>query len=328
MTNTEKIVVTGAAGQLGTEIVSELRNRYGTDAVIATDIRSDIPEALQDGPYSALDASDAKAMSAFFLKEKPSQIYHLAALLSARAEELPNVAWAVNVDGYKAVLDFAKEQSFINKIYFPSSIAVFGPNTPKRDTPQHTIADPTTLYGISKLLGEQLSQYYFAKHKVDVRSLRYPGIISYKTLPGGGTTDYAIDIFHHAVQGKKYNCFLKSDTALPMMYISDALKATFDLMEAPASQVQYRGGYNIHGITFTPQELADAIKQEVENFEIEYNPDFRQGIADSWPASINDTLAKEHWGWKPEVDLPTMTHEMITHVASLYNQSKKPVTCG
>jgi len=314
----ETILVAGALGQLGTEITQELRKLLGKDRVIAADLAVTSTELLDQGPYETLDITNGTRYAEVINKYKVSQVYHLAALLSASGEQKPNLAWDVNLNGFRNLLELAKENTSIAKIYFPSSIAVFGLNTPRINTPQDTPVNPNTMYGITKYTGELLCQYYWEKYQVDVRSLRYPGIISYKTPPGGGTTDYAVDIYHHAVQGKPYNCFLKADTALPMMYMPDALKATFQLMDAPVESIKQRMGYNLSAMSFTPEIQAEAIKAIIPNFSIQYEPDFRQKIADSWPASIDDSVATEHWNWKPEFNLADMSMDMIKNLRTQY----------
>jgi nucleoside-diphosphate-sugar epimerase len=311
----QKVLVIGAGGQLGAELTQGLRNLHGKDNVIATDIKHN-PGALGDGRFEVLDVLNLKALFEFVQKNEVTQIYHLAAILSATGEKNPKFAWHLNMDGLIHVLDAAVEFK-IEKVYWPSSIAVFGPTTPKVKTPQNTIMDPATIYGISKLAGERWCEWYHQKHGVDVRSLRYPGLIGYKTKPGGGTTDYAVDIYFKALTEKKFECFLKPDTYLPMMYMDDAVKATIDLMEASPEKVRIRSSYNISGMSFCPSEVAAAIKKRIPEFEITYNPDFRQGIADSWPKSINDSDARIDWGWNPNYDLEKMTDDILTKLPLL-----------
>ncbi|MEZ4938895.1 MAG: NAD-dependent epimerase/dehydratase family protein [Crocinitomicaceae bacterium] len=308
-----KILIVGASGQIGTELVLELRNRFGAENVIASDVKEEPAELLKGGIYEQLDILNNADYLALLDKHKVTEVYLLAALLSATAEKNPEFAWRLNMEGLFNVLNSAKEGK-IQKIFWPSSIAVFGPNTPRENTPQYCVMDPSTVYGLSKLAGERWCEYYFKKHGVDVRSIRYPGLISYGSLPGGGTTDYAVDIFYHAKAGKKYNCFLKKDTELPMMYMDDAIKATIDLMEVPSELVKIRSSYNIAGMSFTPEKIYAEIRKTVPNFQIEYIPDFRQEIADSWPKSINDNEARSHWGWAPEYDLSALTTTMLKHV--------------
>lgn len=314
----DTILVTGACGQLGTEIVTELRHQLGTDRVIASDVVRPTHEALLDGPFELLDTTNQSAIMALLQKYQITQIYHLAAILSARGENEPNLAWNVNINGYMAVLDAARAYGKIAKLYFPSSIAVFGPNTPKDNTPQHTVTDANTVYGISKFVGERLCEYYHAHYGLDIRSLRYPGIISYKTLPGGGTTDYAVHIYHEAVNNGTYTSFLSADTYLPMIYMPDALRATFELMEAPASSIKQRGSYNLGAMSFCPEDVAKSIQKHMPEFTIGYAPDSRQAIADSWPKSIDYSAATADWGWKPEYDLDAMTTDMLKHVRERY----------
>ncbi len=316
----EKILVLGSSGQIGTELVEELRNIYGTDGVVASDIK--VTEQAKDGPFEVLDVLDGKGIHEVVKKHKITQVYLLAALLSATAEKNPMFGWKLNMEGLFNVLDLAKER-IINKVYWPSSIAVFGPTTPRENTPQYTVMEPSTVYGISKQAGERWCEYYFKKYNVDVRSIRYPGLIGWKSAPGGGTTDYAVHIFHEAIKSGKYTCFLSENTTLPMMYMPDAIKATLDLMNADASKVKIRSSYNISGMSFSPAQIAVEIKKRIPNFEISYSPDFRQAIADSWPKSIDDSCASGDWGWKPNYDLTKMTAEMLV---SLENLLKKQVS--
>lgn len=309
----KKILIIGACGQIGTELVVELRKRFGTNAVVASDIRELEGNIFFDGPYQRLDILDREAVRNYIIDEKFTDVYLLAALLSATAEKNPDFAWRLNMEGLFTILDLAKE-GHIQKVYWPSSIAVFGPTTPKDMTPQYTVMEPSTIYGISKLAGERWCEYYFNKHGVDVRSIRYPGLISHTSLPGGGTTDYAVDIFYHAKKTGTYTSFLSEDTALPMMFMEDAIRATIELMEAPKEQVKIRSSYNLGGISFTPASLAAAIKKHMPDFEITYAPDFRQQIADSWPNSIDDSRAKSDWGWKERFGLGEMVSEMLQHV--------------
>jgi nucleoside-diphosphate-sugar epimerase len=316
---TQKVLIIGAGGQLGSELTQALRRVYGVENVIASDIKH-AQGALQDGRFEILDVLNQKTLFEFIQKNGITQIYLLAAILSATGEKNPKFAWHLNMDGLIHVLDAAVEFK-LDKVYWPSSIAAFGPTTPKNQTPQHTIMDPTTIYGISKLAGERWCEWYFHKYGVDVRSLRYPGLIGYKTKPGGGTTDYAVDIYFKALSDKKYECFLKPDTYLPMMYMDDAVKATLDLMEAPAEKIKVRSSYNISAMSFSPQEIASAIKKHIPEFSITYNPDFRQEIADSWPKSINDECAKNDWDWKPGFDLKKMTSEILNKLPFLLETS-------
>lgn len=309
----KKVLVIGAGGQIGTELVLLLEKKFGKDAVVASDIKEEAPSALKNSKYLALNVLDNDKLSLIVKEEGITDIYLLAALLSATAEKDPKFAWKLNMDGLFNVLELAKN-GHIKKVFWPSSIAVFGPTTPKRDTPQHTIMEPSTVYGISKQAGEQWCAYYHNKYGVDVRSIRYPGLISYTTLPGGGTTDYAVDIFYHAKQNGEYTSFLNENTALPMMYMDDAVRATVELMEAPAEKVKIRNSYNLGGISFTPEELATEIRKHIPSFVLNYEPDFRQDIADSWPQSINDDSAHKDWGWKHEYDLKKLVALMLDKV--------------
>ena len=308
-----RILIIGACGQIGTELTLKLREIHGDDQVIASDIREGAEELMQSGPFEILNATDESHIKEIVQKYEVKQVYLMAAMLSATAEKAPMKAWDLNMDSLFHVLNLAKEGT-INKIFWPSSIAVFGPTTPKDETPQTTVMEPTTVYGISKQTGERWCEYYFNKFGVDVRSIRYPGIISYKTLPGGGTTDYAIEIFHEAIKNSEYTSFLAEDAALPMMYMDDAIKATVDIMEAPADKVKVRSSYNLSAISFTPEVLANEIKKHIKDFEIKYEPDFRQKIAESWPSSIDDNAAREDWGWEHDFDLERMTTTMLEGV--------------
>lgn len=310
---TNNILVIGAAGQIGTELVLALRNAYGSDKIIATDLKEKPKEELSDGPYEQLDVLDKKALFDIVKKYDVSEIYLLAALLSATAEKNPALGWELNMNGLSNVLDLSKE-GLIKRIFWPSSIAVFGPHTPKIMTPQRTIMEPTTVYGITKVAGESWCEYYANKYKVDVRGIRYPGIIGYKSTPGGGTTDYAVHIFHEAIKSGHYSCFLSEEAELPMMYMPDAVKATLELMEAPEKNIKLRTSYNISGFSFTPDVLADAIRKHIPEFKISYDPDYRDGIAKSWPSSIDDSMAREHWGWKPDFTIDSMVEDMLVHL--------------
>lgn len=308
----ERILVIGAGGQLGSELIQGLWKFYGKENVIATDIKE--PQGiLREGKFEILDVLKPKKLSALLRKNNFTQIYHLAAVLSASGEKNPKIAWRLNMESLIHVLDAAVSRK-IEKVYWPSSIAVFGPTTPKTDTPQDTIMDPITVYGISKQAGERWCEWYHRNHGLDVRSLRYPGLIGYKSKPGGGTTDYAVEIFLKALKEKKYESFLRADTYLPMMYMDDAVKATIDLMEAASEKIKVRSAYNISGMSFCPAEIADAIRKHIPEFEITYRPDFRQGIADSWPNSIDDSRARNEWGWKPEFDLEKMTKDILKNL--------------
>lgn len=306
----ERIVVTGASGQLGTELVLKLREKFGIENVLATDIKQ--PEGSLEGPFEHLDVLNAQSMLATIEKFKATQIYHLAAVLSAKAESIPLKSWDLNMESLLNVLEIAREKNL--KVYWPSSIAVFGPNTPRKDTHQYTVMDPNTVYGISKLAGERWCEYYFNKYNVDVRSLRYPGLISYKTLPGGGTTDYAVDIYYHAVQGKNYECFLQSNSFLPMMYIDDAVRATIQLMETNPNRISVRSSYNVGAFSVSPSEIERSIQKYYPDFDVTYKPDFRQKIADSWPDSIDDRYARNQWNWNHQFGLDAMSKVMITNL--------------
>jgi nucleoside-diphosphate-sugar epimerase len=305
---TPKILIIGANGQIGFELAEALALRHGRDAVVTSDIapQGRLPELT----YEMFDVTDADALQRLIDHYKITQIYHLAAALSARAEQNPTWAWHLNMTGLFNVLEAARLQK-LERIFWPSSIAVFGATTPQHMAPQKTVTEPSTIYGISKLAGEGWCDWYHKVHGVDIRSLRYPGLISYKSSPGGGTTDYAVDIFHHAVQGRPYTCFLKKDTALPLMYMPDAVRATIELMEAPASAIRERRAYNLAGMSITPAVLAEEIARHVPGFKISYAPDFRQRIAQTWPASIDDGCAQHDWGWKLEFDLPALVEEML-----------------
>src|SRR5215208_6448644 len=298
----EKILVIGASGQIGVELTMALRKIYGNSNVIASDLREENELLKGTGPYVSLDVMNKEMLHVQVIRQNFTQIYLLAAMLSATGEKNPNLAWHLNMQGLLNVLDIAKEEK-LSKIYWPSSIAVFGPTSPKINCPQQTIIEPTTVYGISKYAGEFWCNYYFYKFGIDVRSLRYPGLISYKSAPGGGTTDYAVEIFHEALEEKHYDCFLEKDTYLPMMYMPDAIRATIELMEAPKDKISIRTSYNIAGMSFSPAEIAQEIKKQIPDFEIKYAPDYRQTIAESWPQSIDDAAARKDWGWKQEYAL-------------------------
>lgn len=309
---TETILITGANGQIGTVLGQALRERFGTANVLATDIRA--PEAY-NYPFETLDVLDRNAMFELVKSRGVTQIYHLAAILSAKGELNPQWAWEVNMSGLFNVLEAAKQ--FGCKVFNPSSIAVYGGETPKVDTPQHAVLQPQTVYGISKVAGEHWSNYFHKKFGVDVRSVRYPGIVGYQSMPGGGTTDYAVDIFHHAVRGERYTCFLSDHARLPMMYMDDAVRATVEIMNASAEKLSIRTSYNISGMNFTPAEITAAIQAEVPGFEVGYEPDFRQQIAESWPENIDDSEARADWGWKPAYDLPGMTRDMLANLREM-----------
>ena len=309
----EKILVIGAAGQLGSELTKSLSDIYGGDRVIATDLNESARSKFDYCQFEVLDIMDQAKAKELIQKENVKQVYHLAAVLSATGEQKPLFAWNLNMDSLLFVLEMAREFK-MEKVYWPSSIAVFGPNTPKINTPQYCVKEPNTVYGISKQAGERWCEYYFQKYGVDVRSLRYPGLIGYKSLPGGGTTDYAVDIYHKVLAGEKFSCFLREDSSLPMMYMPDAIKATLDLMHAPAESVNIRSSYNLAGMSFTPKDIYESIVKYYPSFEIEYNPDFRQSIADSWPDSVDDSCARADWGWKPDFGLDEMTKDILENL--------------
>jgi len=301
----DKILVIGASGQIGVELTLALRKIYGNANVIASDLREQNPLLEGTGPYVSLDVMNKEMLHVQVIRQNVTQIYLLAAILSATGEKNPNLAWNLNMQGLLNVLDIAREEK-LHKVYWPSSIAVFGPTSPKINCPQQTIIEPITVYGISN--------YYHQRWGVDIRSLRYPGLISYKSAPGGGTTDYAIEIFYEALENKKYECFLKEDTYLPMMYMPDAIKATIELMEAPAQNISIHTSYNISGMSFSPKEIADSIQHQIPDFKISYKPDYRQNIANSWPQSIDDSIARKDWNWQQDYDLKRMTADMLANM--------------
>lgn len=309
-----KILIIGACGQIGTELTQKLRTIYGTDNVIASDIRKLNTDVVNSGPFEVVNALDFNQIEHLVEKHNITDVYLMAALLSATAEKNPAFAWDLNMNSLFHVLNLAKAGK-IKKIFWPSSIAVFGPTTPKENTPQYTVMEPSTVYGISKQSGERWCEYYHNIFGVDVRSIRYPGLISWSSPPGGGTTDYAVDIYHKALSDKTYECFLSSETKMPMMYMDDAINATIQIMQAPVEQIKIRSSYNLAAISFTPTEIAAEIKKHIPEFTITYNPDFRQKIADSWPASIDDSSAREDWGWKHKFDMDTMTTDMLEHLS-------------
>ena len=309
----QTILVLGASGQIGSELIEKLRTIYGSTHVVASDIRNGSPSLMNSGPFEIIDATDKEAILSVVKKYNVTQIYLLAAMLSATGEKFPQKAWDLNMTSLLAVLDLAKDKH-INQVFWPSSIAVFGSTSPKIHTPQKTIMEPSTVYGISKISGEFWCNYYHEKYGVDVRSLRYPGIISWKTKPGGGTTDYAVDIFFKALEQGSFECFLSEDTCLPMMYMEDAVHATVQIMQVNANQINIRTSYNLSAMNFTPKELASAIHQHLPNFTISYKPDYRQAIADSWPDSIDDSKAREDWGWLPNYTLSKMTKDIILNL--------------
>lgn len=308
-----KILIIGACGQIGTELTMRLREIYGNDNVVAGDIREGSTELMESGPFEIVDAMNRTSIEDICLHYEINEVYLMAAMLSATAEKYPKKAWNLNMDSLFHVLNLAKEGK-IDKIFWPSSIAVFGPTTPKENTPQQTIMEPSTVYGISKQTGERWCEYYFNKYGVDVRSIRYPGLISWKTLPGGGTTDYAVEIFHEALKNNHYDCFLKEDTSLPMMFMEDAIKATVSIMQTKTENVKQRSSYNLAGMSFTPEEIAIEIKKHLPEFTVTYKPDFRQAIADSWPGSIDDSVAREDWSWSHDYDLEKMVEEMLDNL--------------
>ena len=313
----ERILIIGSSGQIGTELVFELRKIYGNENVIASDIRESFDEEINSGPFETLDIMDEKLLRNIVAKYKVTQVYLLAALLSATAEQNIELGWKLNMRSHSHVLDLAKD-GLIKKIFWPSSIAVFGPTTPIENTPQYTVMEPNTVYGITKQAGERWNEYYFNKFGVDVRSIRYPGLIGWKANPGGGTTDYAVDIFHKAITDGEYESFLAENTELPMMYMPDAIRATIKLMETPAEKIKIRSSYNLAGISFTPKTLSEEISKHIPNFKMSYKPDFRQEIADSWPSSINDSHAQKDWGWSLGYDLEKMTQDMMVNLEKQY----------
>jgi len=315
----EKILVIGASGQIGVELTLELRRLYGGANVVAADLREENELLKSTGPYVSLDVMNREMLHVQVIRQNITQIYLLAAILSATGEKNPSLAWNLNMQSLLNVLEIAKDEK-LTKVYWPSSIAVFGPSSPKQNCPQHTVIEPVTVYGISKFAGEFWCNYYHRRYGVDVRSIRYPGLISYKSSPGGGTTDYAVEIFYQAMNEKKYTCFLKAETYLPMMYMPDAIRSTIELMETDATKLTVRTSYNVSGISFSPKEIALAIKQHLPEFKISYKPDYRQAIAESWPQSIDDTQARNDWGWKPEYDLEKLTTDMWKNLHSALPQ--------
>ena len=311
------VLVIGSSGQIGTELVMELRKIYGNNNVIASDIRLSSEKIMQSGPFEELDILNESRLREIVKNHRITQVYLLAALLSATAEKDIEFGWKLNIRSHSHVLDLAKD-GLIKKIFWPSSIAVFGPTTPKENTPQYTIMEPNTVYGISKQAGERWNEYYFNKFGVDIRSLRYPGLVGWRAKAGGGTTDYAVNIFHQAIKNEQYESFLSENTGLPMMYMPDAIRATIELMEAPFERVKIRSSYNLAGISFTPKQIAEEVTKHLPNFEMTYNPDSRQEIANSWPSSIDDSYAKKDWGWKLEYDLEKLTSDMIKNLKKQY----------
>jgi len=313
-TKNEKVLIIGAGGQIGIELTAELSKIYGHKNVVPSDLKA--PSSATENPFEVLDALDGKALFEIVKKHGITHVYHLAAMLSATGEQNPMFAWKLNMESLFHVLDLGKEKH-IKQIYWPSSIAVFGPTTPRENTPQYTVMEPSTIYGISKQAGERWCEWYFKKHGVDTRSIRYPGLIGWKSAPGGGTTDYAVHIFHEALKKGSYESFLNEHTALPMMHMEDAIRATIEIMHAPSENIKIRGAYNLSGISFSPKDIAAEIKKHIPDFTITYKPDFRQGIADSWPKSINDSEARKDWGWKEHYDLPKLVENMLVNLKSL-----------
>ncbi|MEO8819521.1 MAG: NAD-dependent epimerase/dehydratase family protein [Ginsengibacter sp.] len=315
----EKILVIGACGQIGVELTLELRRIYGGANVIASDLRAENELLKGTGPYVSLDVMNKEMLHVQVIRQNITHIYLLAAILSATGEKNPNLAWSLNMTSLLNVLEIAKDEN-VHKVYWPSSIAVFGPTSPKINCPQQTIIEPITVYGISKFAGEFWCNYFNQRFKIDIRSLRYPGLISYKSEPGGGTTDYAVEIFHEAIDENHYNCFLKENTYLPMMYMPDAIRATIELMEAPLEKISIHTSYNISGVSFSPKEIAEEIKEHLPGFSISYEPDYRQQIAKSWPQSIDDSVANNDWGWKPKYDLAALTTDMLQNLEKENNR--------
>jgi nucleoside-diphosphate-sugar epimerase len=310
----DKILVIGAAGQIGSELVVELRKIYGNEHVYATDIKQAPPDVAGSGPFQILDVMDDKQLIHFIIRHRITQIYHLAAVLSGNAEKLPTQAWKINMDSLMNILEVAKMVEEVKKVFWPSSIAVFGPTTPRTNTPQLTVMEPVTVYGVSKLAGERWCDYYFSKYGVDIRSIRYPGLISYKTEAGGGTTDYAVEIYYEAVRKGSYECFLDKHTALPMLFMPDAIQATIQLMETERSRLSVHSAYNLGGMSLTPDQLAHEIRKELPGFKVSYAPDFRQDIADTWPQSVDDSPARNDWGFKQNYNLDRMTRIMLKEI--------------
>lgn len=314
----ERILVIGACGQIGVELTLALRKIYGDSNVIASDLREENDLLKGTGPYVSLDVMNKEMLHVQVIRQNITQIYLLAAMLSATGEKNPNLAWHLNMQSLLNVLEIAREEN-LHKVYWPSSIAVFGPTSPKQNCPQQTIIEPVTVYGISKYAGEFWCNYYWQRYGVDVRSIRYPGLISYKSAPGGGTTDYAVEIYHDALEDGSYTSFLKKDTYLPMMYMPDAIRATIELMEAPAEKISIRHSYNLSSMSFSPEEIGAEIRNHIPNFTLNYEPDFRQQIANGWPQSIDDSVARNDWGWKHEYDLKRMTEDMFQHLRIMKN---------
>lgn len=312
----EKIIILGSEGQVGTDLAATLRGVYGKNNVVCSDIKPGTEEKYDLGPYEELNVLDRDAIDQVFKKYKPTTVYHLAAMLSATAEKFPRKGWDLNMEGMFSVFDACGDHG-VKRVFWPSSIAVFGPNTPRLNTPQFCVMDPNTIYGISKLAGERFCEYYFEKYGLDVRSIRYPGLIGWKAKPGGGTTDYAVDIFHQALIQNQYTCFLKEDTALPMMYMDDAIKATINVTEADSNLIKVRSSYNLSGMSFDPKTLSEEIARQRPGFLIDYDIDGRQQIAESWPQSIDDSSARNDWGWNPDFNLETMVAKMLKQLSTM-----------
>ncbi|MDR2010581.1 MAG: NAD-dependent epimerase/dehydratase family protein [Bacteroidales bacterium] len=319
MNDLKKILIIGSAGQIGSELVLKLRSLYGNDNIIASDLKDTPTESIANGPYEKVDINDSKRIVEVVKKYNIDSIINFAAILSANGEKNPMLAWNVNINGYMNILEIARELN-LKRILTPSSIAAFGPSTPRENTPQETVLKPTTIYGITKVTGELLGDYYVKKYGLDVRGLRYPGIISHETLPGGGTTDFAVAIYFDAIKYKKYTCFVSEPTRLPMMYMPDCLKATVDLLQADKDKLIHHSDFNVGAMSFSAGELAQSIKKYIPDFEIIYKPDFRQAIADSWPMSIDDSAARNEWGWKPEYDLDAMTKDMLSAISEKHEK--------
>ncbi len=314
MSMQKRILVIGATGQIGIELVLALREKYGNENVIAADIRPDSTGLLGEGPFVTLSVLDKEALEETIRTQGVTEVYQLAALLSATSEKNPVLAWDLNMNGLLNILELAKHDGPLRKVFWPSSIAAFGPTTPRHQTPQTTVMEPSSVYGISKLAGERWCEYYHLKHGTDVRSIRYPGLIGFRSEPGGGTTDYAVDIFYHALKSGSYTCFLSAETELPMMMMEDAIRATISIMDAPAEHIRIRSSYNLAGVSFTPASLARAIQCHISHFAISYQPDFRQALADSWPCSIDDSAARTDWGWSPAYGLERLVEAMLEGV--------------
>ena len=309
----DKVLVIGACGQVGTELVENLQNIHGSSRVVASDIKTPTNEVFLNSEFVHLNVLDKVQIKEVFQTHKPTIVYHLAALLSATAEENPKFGWELNMDGTFNIFDACIDHD-VKRIFWPSSIAVFGPTTPRVNTPQSTILEPNTIYGITKLAGERYCEYYFNRYNLDVRSIRYPGLIGWKSLPGGGTTDYAVDIFHQALKNGQYDCFLKEQTTLPMMHMEDAVRATLEITDAPSNLIKVRSSYNIAGVSFNPEQLTQEIKKHIPQFKISYQPDHRQKIANSWPESIDDQIARADWGWQEKYNLEKLVVNMLDNI--------------